>query len=76
MHLSVRDFERRSKDGEKKTHENTLKRLHEEELRRRKNKKVAKDTKEVSRKKSLMDGKQVCIPTLCLHIKSFRTSDV
>lgn len=66
MHLSVRELERRAKEEERKRQEEALRRLQEEELKKKKGKKVARDTKEVLRKKSLMDGKQVCtcIPTL------------
>lgn len=61
MHLCVRELERTVKEQEEKRQEQEMKRLREEELKKKSKKPGKKDTKEVSRRKSELEGKQVCI---------------
>lgn len=59
--LCVRELERKKKEQEEKKHEEEMERLREEELKKKSKMGGKKDTKEVSRKKNLLEGKQVCI---------------
>ncbi|XP_030281249.1 hydrocephalus-inducing protein homolog isoform X1 [Sparus aurata] len=54
----LRELERKKKEQEEKMHEQEMERLREEELRKKSKMGGKKDTKEVSRKKNLLEGKQ------------------
>ncbi|XP_029289106.1 hydrocephalus-inducing protein homolog [Cottoperca gobio] len=54
----LRELERIVKEQEEKRQQEEMQRLREEELKKKSKKGGKKDTKEVSRKKSLLDGKQ------------------
>ncbi|XP_070763174.1 hydrocephalus-inducing protein homolog [Enoplosus armatus] len=57
----LRELERMVKVQEEKRHQEEMRRLREEELKKKTKKGGKKDTKEVPRKKSLLEGKQVCM---------------
>lgn len=74
VHLCVRELERTVKEQEENRLEQEMKRLREEELKKKKSKKPGKkDTKEESRRKSLLEGRQVCI---CIPFKHFSTNKI
>ena len=59
--LCVRELEHILKEEEEQRQQEEMKRLREEELKKKSKKGGKKDVKETSRKKSVLEGKQVCI---------------
>lgn len=60
-HVCVRELERTVKGQEEKQQEEEMKRLREEELKKKNKKPGKKDIKEGTKRKSLLEGRQVCI---------------
>lgn len=61
LHVCVRELERTVKGQEEKQQEEEMKRLREEELKKKSKKPGKKDIKEGTKRKSLPEGRQVCI---------------
>lgn len=59
--LCVRELQRIVKEQEEKKHQEEMKRWREDELKKKSEKGGKNDTKEESRKMSLLEGEQVCI---------------
>lgn len=73
VHLCVRELERTENKKKENRLEQGMKRLREEELKKKSKKPGKKDTKEESRRKSLLEGRQVC---MCIPFKHFSINKI
>lgn len=58
--MRLRELEKKSKEEEKTKQEQKMKRLREDELKKKGKKGAKKDAKEVSKRRSVIEGKEVC----------------